>query len=277
MAAAAAIALLFAQNNAHPTGALIAIFVIIFGFVFVLLRLQRRDVDVAQTRDKLGQLEPAGPVDDPTTVDTNALMVALAVKPIDREAIATASDHVWGFARGSIRSGTILMVLIACAVIPWELWTAYWSLYIFVPIILVYVVYLAYRAIGGQVGQAYDDSAALVAPLGLELVGESPPVFEGERHGRHVRVKIDGSHAITEVAGVVAPFRVKVKGERLHADEPPPGVEEVLSGLRASSYWKGVSAEGGKAGVTVERTHDAGSNWMRDLWLAEHLADAARP
>ncbi|MDX6581204.1 MAG: hypothetical protein QOI10_388, partial [Solirubrobacterales bacterium] len=44
----AAIALLFGSNSANPTGALIAIFVIIFGFVAVLLLVQRRDVDSAE-------------------------------------------------------------------------------------------------------------------------------------------------------------------------------------------------------------------------------------
>ena len=107
-AVAAAIALLFAQNNAHPTGAMIAILAIIFAFVFGLLRLQRSDVDRAEQRGKLAAPEPAGPVDDPTTVDTDALLAALAVKPIDRAAIEAATAHMWGWARGSIRSGTIL-------------------------------------------------------------------------------------------------------------------------------------------------------------------------
>jgi hypothetical protein len=45
--------------------------------------------------------------------------------------------------------------------------------------------------------------------------------------------------------------------------------------LRASSYWKGVEITGGAEGVTVARD-GTGEHWMRDLWLAERLADAAR-
>jgi hypothetical protein len=36
-----------------------------------------------------------------------------------------------------------------------------------------------------------------------------------------------------------------------------------------------VTVSGGSLGVTVERDRDGGEHWMRDLWLAEHLADAA--
>jgi hypothetical protein len=52
-------------------------------------------------------------------------------------------------------------------------------------------------------------------------------------------------------------------------------VEEVLAPLRASSYWKGVTVSGGPDGITVDRD-GSGEHWMRDLWLAERLADAAR-
>jgi hypothetical protein len=296
MGLCAAIALLFAQNSARPAGALIAIFAIVFGFVFILLRLQRSDVDRAEARSTLAQLEPSGPVTDPTTVDTNALLVALAVKPIDREVIAAASARVWGWTRGSISSATLLMILIGCAVIPWQLWTAYWSIYVFVPIIIVYVSYLAVRAIGagGRLDQAYADSAATLEPLGLrmserpEVVVRGRPVgpgaqadvvgasvFVGERHGRPVTVTIEGSDATTAIGGAVTPFRVEAKGERLRVDGDAPAVAVALEPLRASSYWKGVTVSGGPKGIVVTRGHDGGSHWMRDLWLAERLAEAA--
>jgi hypothetical protein len=297
MALTAAIALLFAQNDARPTGALIAIFAIVFGFVFVLLRLQRSDVDRAETRSKLAGLEPGVPVSDPTTVDTNALLGALAIKPVDREAIEAANARTWGWARGSINSGTILMVLIAFAVIPWQLWTAYWSIYVFVPVIVVYVSYLTARAVGagGRLDQAFDDSDATLEPLGLSLT-EHPEVvvrgrlagpgaqaelegaiaYEGRRHGRSVSVRIDGSDAVTALGGAFAPFTVETKGERLTAgDEALPGIAGVLEPLRASSYWKGVTVTGGDQGIVVERKRDGGLHWMRDLWLAERLAEAA--
>lgn len=293
----AAIALLFGSGTARPTGALIAIFAIVFGFVFVLLRMQRRDVDEAAARSRLAQVEAAGPVTDPTTVDTNALLDALAVKPIDHAAVAAATEQTWAFARSSISSAGILMVLIACAVVPWQLFTAYWALYIFVPIIFVYVSYLAARAIGGggQLDQAYAGAAATLEPLGLRMTErpqvvvrrrfagpggqaqvEGAAVYEGERHGREVRVRIEGSDATTTLAGAVAPFRIEAKAERLRVDgQAPSGVAAAVEPLRASSYWKGVSARGGREGVVVERGHDGALHWMRDLWLAERLAEAA--
>lgn len=294
----AAIALLFGSNSAHPTGALIAILAIVFGFVFCLLVVQRRDVDRAESRSKLAQLAPSAPVDDPTTVDANALLVALAVKPIDQAALAAAGARAWGMARGSIRSAAILMVLIFCAVVPWELFTAYWSLYIFVPIIVAYAGLLASRAVGagGQLDQAYEDSAAL-DPLGLRLT-ERPRVvvrrrlggpgaqadvegalgYAGERHGRTVAIRIEGMSARTALGGSFPEFRVEAKGERLRVvDGPSDRLAGVLAPLRASSYWKGVEASGGATGIVVERKHGGGAHWMRHLWLAERLADASAP
>jgi hypothetical protein len=78
----------------------------------------------------------------------------------------------------------------------------------------------------------------------------------------------------------VQPFEVEAKGERLRAAPgAPAAVAAVLAPLRASSYWKGVEATGGPGGVTVERDGAvaAGEHWMRDLWLAERLAEAAKP
>lgn len=293
----AAIALLFGSNSARPTGALIAILALVFGYVFCLLALQRRDADRAEARGRSSGLAAAGPVDDPTTVDTNALLAALAVKPIDHAALAAATGRTWGMARGSLRSAGILMVLIFCAVVPWQLFTASWSIAIFVPIIIGYTVFLAVRAIGagGQLDQAYADSAATLEPLGLRMT-ERPQVvirrrlgspggqadldgalaYAGERHGRPVAIRIEGSDATTRLAGAVPGFSVAAKGERLRAaDGAPEAVAEALAPLRASTYWKGVAVSGGSDGIVVERKRDGGLHWMRDLWLAERLAQAA--
>jgi hypothetical protein len=300
MVLVAAIALLFG-SGANPTGALIAIFAIVFGFVGVLLYLQRRDVDRAEEQSVREALEPTEPVSDPTTADQMSLLADLATGPIDREAIAAASGRTWKFARASIGSGAVMMVLIACAVLPWQLSAGkeMWSLVTFVPAIALYAVYLAAKAImpGGTVDQAYDNATPTVAALGL-TEAERPKVrirrtpmgprpldhdlegaiaYTGERHGRHVSVRIEGNTVTTELSGKVTGFDVKARGERLRAsDASPPAVAAVLEPLRASSYWKGVTVRGGNHGVTVERKgNGAGRYWMQDLWLAEHLADAA--
>ncbi|MDX6581923.1 MAG: hypothetical protein QOI10_1107 [Solirubrobacterales bacterium] len=300
MVLTAAIALLFGSNSANPTGVLIVIFVLVFGFVGVLLYLQRRDVDSAEARSKQAALAATEPVTDPTTADQMSLLADLATGPVDRAAIAAASGRTWTIARKSIGSGATMMVLIACAVIPFELSHELWSIVVFVPAIIVYAVYLAARVLmpGGTLDLAYDDAGTTATALGLSE-SERPKVkirsrpfgqqglehemegaiaYTGERHGRTVSIRIDATAVTTELSGAVSGFEVKARDERLRADaQSPPPVAAVIEPLRASSYWKGVVVRGGNHGVTVERTGSgAGQHWIRDLWLAEHLADAAK-
>ena len=302
MALTATIALLFG-SGANPTGALLAIFAIVFGFVGLLLYLQRRDVDEAEERSQREALEATGPVGDPTTADHMSLLADLATEPIDREAIVAASGRTWAVARGSIGSGAVMIVLIACAVVPWQLsgGQEVWSIVTFVPAIVLYAIYLAARAImpGGTIDRAYDDADPTLRALGL-TEDERPQVrirrrpfgsqpfghdvegaiaYSGARRGRRVSVRIDARGATTTLSGAVQGFEVEARGERLRASPKAPGeVAAVLEPLRPSSVWKGVEARGGDRGVTVQRTGSgAGRHWMCDLWLAEHLADAARP
>jgi hypothetical protein len=294
----AVLALTLGSNNAHPTVLMAVILAIVFGFVAVLMILQRRDLAGAETRSARSTLQAPQPVTDPTLADTNSLLHALAVKPIDEAALAKSGSGAWAIARSSMNSGAVMMVLIFCAVVPWQLFTAYWSLYIFVPIIVAYAIYLVANLLrpGGTLDRAYDTSASTLEPLGLTMV-ERPQIgmhpratspglektvsgaiaYVGNRHGRQVSVVIpaDGGETTTTVAGVFPRLRVAAKGERLRAGEgAPTAVRELLEPLRASSYWKGVSVTAGDQGMAVERKHDGGLHWMRDLWLAEHLADS---
>lgn len=295
---AAALALLFGQGDANPTGVMIAILGLIFGFVAVLMYLQRSDLDAAASRSKLEAMAATEPVADPTVADQPSLVADLAIGPIDSQAIADASGRMWDIARGSISSGAKMMVLIFCAVVPWQLFQFKWSLIVFVPLIIIYAAYLGARVImpGGTLDQAYDDSAPTLAALGLseaerprvrirrQAVGPQPfkhetegaIVYTGTRHDRPVSVRIAGGSTVT-VGGPVREFDVQPKGERLLAAAGAPReVEAVIAPLRASSYWKEVRFSGGPAGVVAERSGGGGEHWMRDLWLAERLADAAR-
>ncbi len=157
MVLTAAIALLFG-SGANPTGALIAIFALVFGFMGVLLYLQLRDVDRAEEKSIQEVLAPTEPVTDPTTADQMALLADLATGPLDREAIAAATGRTWKVARKSIGSGAVMIVLIACAVLPWQLSSGkeMWSLVTFVPAIVLYAIYLGAKVImpGGTLDQA---------------------------------------------------------------------------------------------------------------------------
>jgi len=292
---AAVIGLTFGQSG-DPTIVMAVILALVFGYVAILLTLQRRDLDTAARGPALGAGASGNAVDDPTTEDQTALLGTLAIKPVDPAAVAGASAHVWAFGRRSINSGAVIMVLIFCAVVPWQLYQAYWSLVVFVPLIVGYAVFLTFRMLrtGGELDRAYDDSAAALEPLGLRLI-ERPRVemrkrfdsplprhevvggvaYAGERHGRQVSVRIEGGSQTT-LSGSFEPFRVRADGDRLHAaNGAPPAVAAAVDALPPSAYWKGVAASGGPDGIAVGRKRSGGENWMRDLWLAERLAAAA--
>jgi hypothetical protein len=295
--ASAAFALAFGQNGASPQLVLIPVLALVFGFVAVLIYLQRRDLDAAAARSEREAVLAAEPVTDPTRADQMSLLADLATGPVDREAIAAASGRVWDIARGSISAGAKMMVLIFCAVVPWQLFQWIWSIVVFVPLIIAYAVYLGARAImpGGTLDRAYDDAAPTMSALGLseterphveihhqatgpqplrhETVGDA--AYAGTRRGRRVSVVIGGGSTVS-VGGAASPFEIRAKGERLRAAPgAPPAVEAVIAPLRASSYWRGVSFTGGPDGVVAKRRSGGGEHWMRDLWVAEHLAVAA--
>jgi hypothetical protein len=275
---AAALALAFGQNSANPQLVLIPILALVFGFVVLLLHLQRRDIDAAAARTGREAAAAIEPVTDPATADQMSLLADLATGPIDRRALTDASARVWSIARGSISSGAKMMVLIFCAVVPWLLFAWIWSIVVFVPLIIGYAVYLGARVImpGGPLDQAYDDVAPTMAALGLvETLGNA--AYAGIRHGRRVTVAIGRGSTVT-VAGVASPFEVRAEGERLRALPGAPGpVEAVIAPLRATSDWHGVSFTGGPEGVVAERPDHGAEHWMRDLWVAERLAAAAAP
>ena len=293
----AALALAFGSNDAHPTILMAVILAIVFGFVAVLMVLQRRDLNHAEARSAHASLQTPGPITDPTTADANALVHALAIEPVDDAAIAEATSTGWSIARASMNSGVVMIILIACAVVPWQLFTAYWSLYVFVPVIVVYALYLIARLLmpGGTIDRAYNAGVPTLASLGLRQVDRleisarpriAGPGFEksvsgaiayaGTRHGRKVSIRIPASGTTTTaLAGSYPALHMAAKGERLRAtDGASPAVEAVLAPLRASSCWKGVKLTAGADGLVVERKDGGGEHWMRDLWLAERLADA---
>jgi hypothetical protein len=297
-AATAAVALLFGQGNANPTGVYIVIFVLIFGFVGGLLYLQRRDLDTAETRSKAAAAaEAAGEVTevtDPTTANSRSLLAALAIGPIDDAAVEDASAYAWQLGRSSISSGGILMVLIACAVIPWQLFQTYWTLYLFVPMIVAYAGFLISTMVGagGSLAPMYASSEPTMKPLGLTLT-EAPRLetyaravgpgmqkeitgaaaYEGERHDRAVMLRLAAA-TTTTIAGSYPSFTIKSREGKLNAATGgPASVAAVISPLGTSELWKGVTVKGGEKGIVVTRKNNRAS-WMCDLWLAERLADA---
>ncbi len=300
MVVVAVIALQYGSGTAHPTGALIAIVAIVFGFLAVLMVLQRRDLNRVSGAAEREALADMGPVSDPTSVPPGSLIAAMAVRPVDERALS-GTAAAWGVARGSMNSAAVMVVLIFCAMAPWIIFQWKWSLIVMLPIIGVYLLYLVLRIFipSGTVGQAFRAGADMLSPLGLEMtqqpqVGLNPRVdrpgysakmvgtfaLEGERHGRHVsmRRESDGP-TVVSVGGAFPEFSVKPDGDRLRAARGAPSeVGRALGSLSSSKRWKGIELKAGANGIAVERRRDrSGFDWLCDLWLAERLADAVRP
>jgi hypothetical protein len=299
MVAVAVIALQYGSGTAHPTGALIAIVAIVFGFIAVLMVLQRRDLNKVSGAAEREALADVGPVSDPTTVPPGSLIAAMAVRPVDERALS-GTAAAWGVARGSMNSAAVMVVLIFLAMAPWIIFQWKWSLIVMLPIIGVYLLYLVARIFipSGTVGKAFQASADMLSPLGLDMtqqprVGLEPRLgqagysgklvgtyaLEGERHGRHVSMRRPGDGpTVVTVGGAFPEFSVKSDGDRLRAARgAPPEVGRALGSLSRSKRWKGIELKAGGDGITVERRRDSGFDWLCDLWLAERLADAVRP
>ena len=299
MVAVAVIGLQFGSGTARPTGALIAIVAIVFGFIAVLMVLQRRDLNRVSGAAEHDATADVGPVADPTSVPPGALVAAMAVRPVDERALA-GTAAAWGVARSSMNSAAVMVVLIFLAMAPWIIFQWKWSLIVMLPIIGVYLLYLVARIFipSGTLGKAFQASADMLSPLGLDMtqqprVGLEPRLgqagysgklvgtyaLEGERHGRRVSMRRESNGpTVVAVGGSYPEFTVRPEGDRLRATRgAPKEVGRALGSLSGSKRWKGIELHAGGDGITVERGRDSGFDWLCDLWLAERLADVVRP
>lgn len=261
-----------AGNEANPKGTLALVFGVIAVFVVILFVLQRSDLErVAGGDAKAVQravAEAGDTIEDPTTLGEQQLWAALAVKPIDNEAIK-ARGEMWDAGRRSLRLGMIVTLLILLTVPSIYLFESFLPLLIGGPLIVIAALYGSFRALapGGEMDSAYDKVGRAMAPLGLEVT-ERPKVnievreattgrvgpkihgalgLSGERHGRRVSVRLGDK---TSEVSVRAPCReYAASSKRVKVKSDP---EEIA-----------VTRKGGKP-----------ADWLCDLWLAERLADA---
>lgn len=272
-ALAAVIGLTTGEGESNPTLALGLIFGVIGIFVVVLLLLQRSDLEHvaggdAATRSRAAA-EGAHPMDDPTAVGEADLWAALAIAPIDADAVKAQSE-IWDAGRRSIKLGAVIFGLILLTVPPAYLLESLVPLLIGAPLIVIAALYGSFRAIGpdGELDRGFARMDRATKPLGLQLTawpnggfeprGPAMPGFDyrlrgltelsGERHGRRVAVRFGGHEdtGLSEVA-VTGPCReFEAKSKRL----------EVLSGPE---------------GLVISRRKAAQGDWLCDLWLAEQL------
>jgi hypothetical protein len=292
-------------GDANPKGTMALIFGVIAVFVVVLFALQRSDLErVAGGDAKAVQravAEAGGRVENPTTMAEQELWAALAIKPIDGEAIE-ARSQMWDAGRRSLRLGMIVTLLIFLTVPSIYLFESFLPLLIGGPLIVIAALYGSIRALapGGEMDSAYDNVGVAMAPLGFEVTerpkvdievreattGRVGPrvhgalVLSGERHGRAVTVRLGSGEASPRsevtVRAATAEFKAKSRDGKVRpGDEVPAPFAAVLRGMPNSTRWKKIVVEGGPEGIVVARKGGAQADWLCDLWLAERLADAA--
>jgi hypothetical protein len=297
MGATVVIALTVTPTDPNPKLQLGLIFGILAVYITLLLFFQRRDVGRAEgeTRRATSRAAAEGPrdVEDPTRMSEADLWAAMAVKPIEGEA-ARARNEMFGPARRSIGLAAIICALIFIGVPPIYLFDTFVPLLVCAPLIALLAVWGSIRAIGsgGEVDQAFDRAAAMMQPLGLELVERpeirleprmpplwganarlrGPMLLEGRRHGRSVSVNQEDGGSVTTVKGSTPAFEAKVRGGRFRPGaDAPDRVAAALDGIPGSERWRGVVVQGGRGGIVVERKRGR-EHWLCDLWLAEFLA-----
>jgi hypothetical protein len=293
-----------AGNEANPKGTMALIFGVLAVFFVILFVLQRSDLErVAGGDAKAVQqavAEAGGKVENPTTMPEQQLWAALAVKPIGNEAIK-ARGEMWNAGRRSLRLGMVVTLLIFLTVPSIYLFESFVPLLIGGPLIAIAALYGGIRAMapGGEVDSAYDNVGIAMAPLGFEVTerpkvdievrepttGRMGPkmrgalVLSGERHSRHVSVRLDSGevspHSEVTVRVPTSEFKAKSRDGKVRPDdEVPAPFATALRAMPNSTRWKKLTVEGGPEGIVVSRKGGAQPEWLCDLWLAERLADA---
>ncbi len=281
------------STDPNPKLQLGLIFGVIAAFIAVLLVLQRGDINRAATGDARAFSNGPHPIDDPTRLEDGELWSALAVRPIDTDAIK-ARKEMWDMGRRGIGLAAVICVLIFLTVPAIYLTESFVPLMIGGPLIVIAAIYGAVRAIGpgGDVDQGYDRLGRAMKPLGLKLEARpdvrmvtraptmpgysarliGPTVMSGQRHGHRVEVRQEYGRSELTVKAPVPRFEANAKDGRLVAQDRASNAAAVLGALPASERWRGVKLHGGSDGIVIDRKGDPGA-WLCDLWLAERLAN----
>jgi hypothetical protein len=302
MAAVVVVALAADPADPNPQGTLIPIFAIVGAFLAGLFTLQRRDLKSGQRAAAPDLVKVRAPVGDPTQLHGGELWAALAVAPMDEEALR-AQQHGWEVADRSQSAGMVVTAIILVAVPLSYLLESFLPVLIAAPLIVAYALIkgLAGALGAGGLAGAYEQTARAIAPLGLELA-ERPQVgigprpgpepgaktnirgalaYAGRRHGRAVGVRWEGGACEVRVEAAAPAFEARSSGGRIMArkEPPPPEIARVLAELpRSKAHWKNLRASGSAEGISVRRKPaGAGQEWLLDLWLAEQLATALGP
>src|SRR6476660_6914694 len=158
MVAVALIALNADSGDANPKGTMALIFGVIAVFVVILFILQRSDLEKVAGGDakavQRAVAEGGGEIENPTTMAEQQLWAALAIKPIDNEAVR-ARGSIWDSSRRSQKLGWVVMALIFLTVPSIYLLESFVPLLIGGPLIAIAAIYGSVRALapGGEMDQ----------------------------------------------------------------------------------------------------------------------------
>lgn len=304
IAACAAIGLTLGSGQANPKLALGLIFGVIAIYCVILFALQRSDlnrVSGSDARDSSRAAAEGGrEIDNPTTMSDPDLWAAMAVKPIDSEAVKARAAG-WEAGRRSQSLAMIVTLLIFLTVPPIYIFESFVPLLIGGPLIVIAALWGSIRALmpGGELDEGYANVGKAMAPLGFEVTerpsvnietrnavsGRVGPkirgalVLEGTRNGHRVAVRLDSTETASRsevtVMAAMPEFEAKSRDGRVRpADGAPESIIAVLKQAPNSTRWKKVTVEGGQEGIVVTRKGGEQADWLCDLWLAERLAEA---
>lgn len=270
----AVIGLTMGEGEANPKFAIALIFGAIAIFVTVLLLLQRSDLEHVAGGDAIKSSRAAAEggrqIDDPTKLEEVDLWAALAIVPIDAEAVKARSE-TWDVGRRGIKLGALICLLIFVTVLSSYLFESFLLLLIGAPLIVAAALYGAWKAIGpgGELDQGYDRMDRAMKPLGLRVTARPKGGFENRgpiQPGFDYRLR-----GVTELGGKRHGFQVKVR----FGGYEDAGMSEVTVDAPARPYEansKRVVVHSGPAGIAISRRKAKPGDWLCDLWLAERLA-----
>jgi hypothetical protein len=291
------------SGDASPKTTYALIFGVVGVFLVILFALQRSDLNRVSGADARGSVRGAAEgrrqIDNPTALSEPDLWAAMAVAPIDNEAVK-ARAAMWETGRRSQSLAMLVTLLIFLTVPPMYLLESFLPLLIGAPIIVIVALWGSVRALmpGGEMDRGYDNVGEAMAPLGLEVTerpsvgletrdavtGRVGPkvrgamVLEGERNGRRVSVRLGSTETTNRsevtVAAPVAEFKAKSRDGRVRpSDGAPRDVVTTLESTPNSTRWRKVTVEGGPKGIEIVRKGGEQADWLCDLWLAERLAE----
>ncbi len=290
------------QGEANPKTTLALIFAVLAVFFVILFALQRADLDRVSGADAKDSARAAAEggreVDNPMTMAEPDLWAAMAVGPIDADALKARSE-MWESGRRSLRLGMVVTALIFVAVPATYLLESFLPLLIGAPLIVLVALWGSFRALapGGEMDRSYDNVGRAMAPLGLEVTerpkvnietreattGRVGPkvhgalVLSGERNGRRVSIRLGGEQrsgaSEVSVAAPTPEFSARSRDGRVRpGDGAPEALVAALKEVPNSTRWKKVTVAGGPEGIKIARKSGEQSDWLCDLWLAERLA-----